>query len=62
MFNSKSFCVIVVLSAIILGAVVYLQVQEMVQYDLLTKLKNEYFFSSKSSDTVVAPANKDDKK
>ena len=42
MFNSKFFFVIVFLTSIVLGAAVYLQVQEMMKYDLLEKLKTEY--------------------
>jgi len=42
MFNSKAFCVIVVLSTLVLGAAVYFQVQEMMEYKLLTKLDKQY--------------------
>ena len=42
MFNSKVFCIVIVLTAIALGAAVYLQVQEMMGYDLLTKLDKQY--------------------
>jgi hypothetical protein len=42
MFNSKAFCVIVVLSTLVLGASLYFQTQEMMEYGLLTKLDKQY--------------------
>ena len=42
MFNSKFFCVIVVLSTLVLGASLYFQAQEMMEYGLLTKLDKQY--------------------
>ena len=58
MFNSKAFFVIIVLTALALGAAVYLQVQEMVEYDLLTKLKKQYLGDDaveSSENTAVEP-------
>ncbi len=71
MFKSGFFCIIVVLTSIILGAAVYLQLEEMKQYNLLTKLYNEYIGSAFANDDAAAPAKdkkavatdkKDDKK
>ena len=73
MFNSKVFCIVIVLTAIALGAAVYLQVQEMMEYDLLAKLDKQYLSGtfttepvavdteSKKDDTADT-AKKDDKK
>ncbi len=60
MFNSKFFSVIVILTVIILGVTVYLQMREMGEYKLLNKLKNKYFAAAPAavSDQPV----KDDKK
>lgn len=46
MFNSKVFCIIIVLTALALGAALFLQVQEMLQYNLLSTLQERYFPSS----------------
>ena len=58
MFNSKVFCIIVVLTAIALGAAVYLQVQEMMEYNLLAKLDKQYLSGTftGAGDTAAEPA------
>ena len=61
MFNSKFFLVIVLLTSIVLGAAVYLQVQEMMKYDLLEKLKTEYL-SGILGDDSAEPAEEDESK
>jgi hypothetical protein len=45
-FNSKFFCIIISLTTLALVAAVYLQVDEMLQYNLLTALQERYFPSS----------------
>lgn len=55
MFNSRAFCIIVLLTAVVLGAAVYLQVAELQEYKLLTKLYNKYFVSA-SAGNEAAPA------
>jgi len=50
-FNSKTFCVIIVLTVLALGAAVFLQVHEMLQYDLVNSLQERYFPSSPKGDT-----------
>lgn len=50
MFNSKVFCVIIVLTTIALGAAVYLQVQEMMEYNLLVKLDKQYLSGTFTGD------------
>ena len=59
MFNSKAFFVIVVLTTIALGAAVYLQVQEMIEYDLLAKLDKQYLSGTFTGDGAVEPAEPD---
>jgi hypothetical protein len=58
MFNSKSFCIIITLTAVILGGAVFLQVKEMQEYKLLTKLYNQYFGGSSTAEAPAAPAAK----
>ncbi len=59
MFNNKIFCIIIVLTAIALGATLYFQVEEMNKYDLLDKLKTEYL-SGILGDDSAAPAESTD--
>ena len=54
MFNSKAFFIIVFLTTIILGAVLFFQFQEMQIYGLLDKLKKQYFPET-SSEKVIKP-------
>ncbi|MDD5599082.1 MAG: hypothetical protein PHV82_14140 [Victivallaceae bacterium] len=51
MFTSKTFCVIIILTVFALGAAVFLQVHEMLQYDLVNTLQERYFPSSPKADT-----------
>ena len=60
MFNSKVFCIIVVLTAIALGAAVYLQVQEMMEYNLLAKLDKQYLSGTFTGSADDADSKKDD--
>lgn len=63
MFNSKLFCVIVVLTTLAFGAALYFQVEEMIKYDLLTKLDKQYLsgtFTGGVAKTVPAETQKDD--
>ena len=61
MFNSKVFCVIVVLSTLVLGASLYFQTQEMMEYGLLTKLDKQYLSGTFTGDGgTVEPAAKED--
>jgi hypothetical protein len=53
-FNSKAFFIIVFLTTIILGAVLFFQFQEMHIYDLLDKLKKQYFPET-SNEKVIKP-------
>ena len=59
MFNSKIFFVIVFLTALVLGAVLYLQVDEMMQYKLLTKLDKQYLSGTFTGGAAAAPAEED---
>jgi len=54
LFNSKFFCIIVVLTTAALGAAVYFQVQALIEYKLLDKLKTEYL-SAIFGDGTAAP-------
>jgi len=64
LFNSKVFCIIIALTAIVLGAAIYLQVQEMMQYDLLAKLDKKYlsgtFTGTSATEAPAADAEKKD--
>ncbi len=65
MFNSKVFCIVIVLTAIALGAAIYLQVQEMMEYDLLTKIDKQYLsgtFSGAGDAAEPAAADTESKK
>ncbi len=78
MFDSKVFCVIIFLTALALGAAVYFQTMEMMEYKLLTKLDKQYlsgtFTGGGAAESAEAPkddtakkeatdtAKKDDKK
>ena len=62
MFNSKFFFVIVFLTSIVLGAAVYLQVQEMMKYDLLEKLKTEYLSGILGDGSAESAEEADDSK
>jgi hypothetical protein len=60
MFNSKAFCVILLLTTLGLGASLYFQVQEMMEYDLLTKLDKQYLSGTFSGGGTAAEPVKDD--
>ena len=63
MFDSKVFFVIIFLTALALGAAVYFQTMEMMEYKLLAKLDKQYlsgtFTGGGAAETKEAP--KDDK-
>lgn len=68
MFNSKAFCVILFLTAAVLGAAIYFQAMEMMEYKLLAKLDKQYLggtFTGSGGTTKptadAAPAKTDDK-
>ncbi|MBU8901685.1 MAG: hypothetical protein KOO69_03000 [Victivallales bacterium] len=54
MFNSKAFCIVIVLTTIALVVAIYLQVQEMMEYDLLSKLDKQYLSGTFSGDGDAA--------
>ena len=59
MFNSKAFCVIIFLTAAVLGAALYFQVMEMMEYRLLAKLDKQYLggtFTGSADTAKPAPA------
>lgn len=63
MFNSKAFCVILFLTAAVLGAAIYFQTMEMMEYKLLAKLDQQYLggtFTGAKPAADAAPAKKDD--
>lgn len=56
MFDSKVFCVIIFLTALALGAAVYFQTMEMMEYKLLTKLDKQYLSGTFTGDGATESA------
>ena len=56
MFNSKAFCVIIALTAITLGAALYFQTMEMMEYKLLAKLDKQYLGGTFTGGDTTKPA------
>ena len=64
MFNSKAFCIIIVLTTAALGTTIYFQTMEMMEYKLLAKLDKQYlsgtFTGGKPAEKDSTAAKEDD--